>query len=400
MKLDKFLFGILVTSLFWVSCKKNDLTQHNSPANNLRLLGAVKEDPALVAKVPMIISSDFFGIKNTGALTKNIPVKGGPKGSDITPPAISITSPAGGTSFTSGDIVDVVFNATDNVGISTESFSVDGALQTTISSTVNSFSWNTTAAASGTHTLSVSVADAAGNTAETSITVAINSVIVSSGVLPSFYNVAMPVVGDQGNEGSCTAFAVGYNARSAEQYYKTHVGGYNYSTDIFSPEYLFDQIKTDAATCSNSTIIGALEFLKSNGICTWSTMPYSSWDGCSLRITHSETSEAANYKITNYSTLYTADLSAIKTMLSMNHPLIISFMVDDSFMWAKPGFIWSAFSSTIYGLHCVTICGYDDVKHAVKVVNSWGSGWADGGYAYIDYDFLKTLNSNVYMINL
>jgi C1A family cysteine protease len=47
----------------------------------------------------------------------------------------------------------------------------------------------------------------------------------------------------------------------------------------------------------------------------------------------------------------------------------------------------------------VAICGYDDTKHAVKIMNSWGTAWGENGFTWIDYDFLPSLNASVYVMN-
>src|SRR5450759_4471431 len=119
----------------------------------------------------------------------------------------------------------------------------------------------------------------------------------------------MPPVTSQGSEGNCAAFAIGYNTRSAEQYYKSNATAYNYADNIVSPEYLFDQTKIDASTCSGSSVYTSLEFLKTNGICTWQSMPYSSSNGCSLTPTTSQTTEAANFKINSYAQISTSDIT-------------------------------------------------------------------------------------------
>ncbi len=36
--------------------------------------------------------------------------------------------------------------------------------------------------------------------------------------------------------------------------------------------------------------------------------------------------------------------------------------------------------------HCVAIVGWDDSKNAWLIKNSWGEGWGDKGFAYIDYN--------------
>jgi C1A family cysteine protease len=36
--------------------------------------------------------------------------------------------------------------------------------------------------------------------------------------------------------------------------------------------------------------------------------------------------------------------------------------------------------------HCITIVGWDDLRNAWRIKNSWGTAWAEGGYAWIDYN--------------
>lgn len=335
---------------------------------------------------------------NSSSASIQVGINIAPSG-DVTAPVVSITSPVSGSAISSGATVSISVSASDNVGVSSVTFSVDGTVQTTAITAPYSFSWNTTGVASGTHTLTATAKDAAGNTSLSSILVTLNSTVLPPpSTLPSAYQLALPPAADQGSEGSCVSFAVGYAARSAEKYYRTGASNYSLSTNIMSPEYLFNQTRSDSY-CSGSSLITALEFLKSNGICTWQTMPYSSLNGCSLMPTATQTNEAASNRILDYSIMYTADITGIKTMLASNRPLLVDFMVDSYFSNATPGFIWQSFSSTFYARHAVAICGYDDAKHAVKVMSSWGPGWGESGFSWIDYDFLGTINANVFAMN-
>ena len=336
---------------------------------------------------------------NSSSVSTQVGINAAPSG-DVTAPVVSITSPAGGSSVAAGATVSVGVSASDNVGVSSVGFSVDGTLKSTLAAAPYNFSWNTAGVASGTHTLMATAKDAAGNTSYASILVTVNTTVLSTpSILPSTYQLVMPPVADQGSEGSCVSFAVGYAARSAEKYYRTGASSYSVATNIMSPEYLFNQTKSDNY-CSGSAIINALEFLKNNGICKWQTMPYSSSNGCSLMPTASQTTEASSSRILDYSIMYTSDITGIKTMLASNRPMVIDFMVDSYFSNATPGFVWRGFSSTFYGRHAVAICGYDDAKHAVKVMSSWGAGWGESGFSWIDYDFLGTINANVFVMNL
>lgn len=73
MKLSKFLVRVVLCSniSLLVSCQKDELFNKSIPKteSNVRLSGVVADDPALLSKVPMIISSDFLNQhKNPGSI--------------------------------------------------------------------------------------------------------------------------------------------------------------------------------------------------------------------------------------------------------------------------------------------------------------------------------------------
>jgi len=102
-------------------------------------------------------------------------------GGDITAPATSITAPANGA--TVSGTTTITASATDNVGVTKVELYIDGALQSTDTASPYSWSWNTTAFANGTHTLTTKAYDAAlnvGTSASVSVTVS-NGVPVNVG---------------------------------------------------------------------------------------------------------------------------------------------------------------------------------------------------------------------------
>ncbi len=221
-------------------------------------------------------------------------------------------------------------------------------------------------------------------------------VVVPPVVLPGSVSLAMPPVVNQGSEGSCVAMALAY-ARSYEAYYRSGATSYSTSSNILSPEYIFNQIKT-TTTCSGSALLTGLNFLKTNGVCTWASMPYT-WTGCSLMPTAAQTAEAAGYRILGYASVYASDVTAIKTLLAAKRVLVCQVVPDNEFTNAGPGFVWRSFSSPV-GTHAVTVVGYDDAKNAFKIMNSWGTAWGDAGYGWIDYGFMKNVSSNLFVLNL
>jgi beta-lactamase superfamily II metal-dependent hydrolase len=108
---------------------------------------------------------------------------GGGGGSDTTAPTTSITAPANGA--TVSGTTTVTASASDNVGVTKVEFYLDGVLQSTATTSPYSWSWNTTASANGTHSLTSKAYDAAGN-AGTSAAV---SVTVSNAAPPSGTNI-------------------------------------------------------------------------------------------------------------------------------------------------------------------------------------------------------------------
>jgi hypothetical protein len=317
---------------------------------------------------------------------------------DLTSPTASITSPANNSSFDPNVSVTVNVNASDNVGVSSISLSVDGTVIGSASGSTGSFSWNT-GSVSGPHTLTAKAYDAAGNQGSTSISVTVNTIVLPPSTLPSSASIAMPAVQYQGAESACVSFAVLYT-RDAEQYYKTASSSYSAASNIFSPEFLYDQTKVASSCSSGASLINSLNFLVNNGVCTWNSMPYSDQNGCSLVPTSQQTTEAAGYKIKSYSMVVAQDPTAIKTMLAANHPLSFTFTADANFYNATPGYIWNSYSSTLYGPHAIALVGYDDSKHAYRAINEWGTNWGDAGYIWIDYDFFATIAYDLYAITL
>lgn len=304
---------------------------------------------------------------------------------DITSPVISITSPASGASV-SGSI-DIAASASDNIAVSSVRFSVDGVVLGSDNTSPYIFSWNTNSVSAGVHTITVTAFDAAGNNSSRSIQVTVNTTVINPPTLPGSAQLTMPPVKNQGGEFSCVAFAAGYAARSAEQLYKTGATGYNLATNVFSSEFLYNQTKFGDCGAGTS-VTTVLEFLKTYGVCSEQSMPYSDLNGCSLLPNSSQSAEATNFKISSYSVISKSDITAIKTMIVNKHPLILTVNLDASFTNAQPGFIWKSYSGADGFSHALVICGYDDSKHAFKVMNSWGTGWGDAGYSWIDYGFL------------
>jgi hypothetical protein len=81
---------------------------------------------------------------------------------DTTPPTVSITSPANGSTVSTKS-TKITLSATDNVGVTQVCVYIDGTLQATLTTAPYSYTWNTRRASAGQHTISAKAWDAAGN---------------------------------------------------------------------------------------------------------------------------------------------------------------------------------------------------------------------------------------------
>lgn len=312
---------------------------------------------------------------------------------DKTPPTVTIISPANGQNFDLNALVNISVSYSDNRGVTASSISIDGVTKTTQST----YTWLATA--SGQHSISAYARDAAGNTRTATIQITVNTIIITPPpppppvdttptpppppVLPAKVDLAMPAVQYQGGSGTCVGFAIAY-ARDAG------------TGQIFSPAYIFDRITT-SLQCSGAGLITGCDFLRDTGDCKWSTVPYI--DGSCLRsATTIGDAEAGQFRAKSYSQVLSSDVTAIKTILAGGKPLVFQCTVDNNFYYAKAGFIWNSYG-TAMGIHALCMCGYDDAKHAFKIINSWGISWGDAGYGWIDYDFYKTACSNLLVFN-
>ena len=219
-----------------------------------------------------------------------------------------------------------------------------------------------------------------------------------------------PTAGNQGEYGTCTAWAAGYGAATI-LYAKTH--GITEKAMInkyaFSPTFLFEQIKLpiDVSCDSGSSIVDALLILTETGDATLRTAPYY----CGAKATEIAKAEALNYKIADFAVLFTAKgiskadvylktdaevLELTKKSLTEGSPVVIAYMLPLSFNKVKSE-VWNPDPNENFGdwkhrMHAMSVIGYDDdiAGGAFRVLNSWGTGWGDKGLVWIKYpDFVR-----------
>ncbi len=111
----------------------------------------------------------YDAAQNVGSQTNTVTVNN-PVVSDTTQPNVSITSPANGSSV-GNKPVKIKVSASDNVGVTQVSIYIDGGLVYSGTAAPYVYGWNPRKASSGSHSISATAWDAAGNNRSTSITV-------------------------------------------------------------------------------------------------------------------------------------------------------------------------------------------------------------------------------------
>ena len=221
---------------------------------------------------------------------------------------------------------------------------------------------------------------------------------IGNGNLPSSIDLRehFPPIGNQGNYGTCVAWAVGYNLKTALEAMDK---GYS-TSDLaspsrqFSPKDLFWSIEdSDKGTdCNGTGFEPAMDVLINRGIATMQTIPYNGLGDCRKSTTGGE-AEAANNQISNYRKI-DVSVNTIKSYLADKRPVAVGAKLGDNFMqWNSDDVLTSHSSFNNVGqhaYHAMVAMGYDDSRGprgAFLVLNSWGQDWGNIGYIWVDYDF-------------
>ncbi|MBN2663568.1 MAG: C1 family peptidase [Bacteroidales bacterium] len=220
----------------------------------------------------------------------------------------------------------------------------------------------------------------------------------SSGNLPDEVDLTpyFPPIGDQGQYGTCVAWAVGYNHKS---FLQAKLGDYTYYTSdnqMYSPKDLFWAISSSdkGSDCNGTSFEAAYDVLLNRGIAHLSVVPYTDLGDCSSSPQSSWTTDAANNKIYSYREIG-LDVDVIKTYLADGKAVVFGAKLGDEFFDYSSGVLdYQSYGySGDHAYHAMILSGYDDnmgANGAFRVVNSWGSNWGDNGGIWVDQNYFVT----------
>lgn len=193
-----------------------------------------------------------------------------------------------------------------------------------------------------------------------------------------------PTPGDQKSVNSCVSWAIDYSAMGVLESEQNISGGPN------APMYTYSQLVHGQNV--GTSVDDTLDIAHEQGVDALSHY----WQGnYEYRILpdSGERANARTWRISGYNTLSTGNAlkAEVESAISSGLPVIFSFDFYQSFgdMSEETARDYSYFpedGERPDGSHEVTIVGY--TSQGVRVENSWGTGWGDGGFVNLSWDYL------------
>ncbi len=220
-----------------------------------------------------------------------------------------------------------------------------------------------------------------------------------------------PIPRNQGDFGTCTAWAVAYAARTIIEARQNNLLTIQQITqNSFSPTFTYSMAKFnfDKECTYGAFIADALENMKKSG-----AVKFTDFRGdCPTTVPKNLLTKAQNFKIKGYLKLFNPSdknqskwfrTHAVKKSLAENKPVIIGMKSPESFQKAKNCWLPTEDPEDEHYGHAMTIIGYDDTKFggAFEVMNSWGTAWGNQGFMWVRYqDFANFVREAYEMIEL
>jgi hypothetical protein len=207
--------------------------------------------------------------------------------------------------------------------------------------------------------------------------------------LPAFKDLSpmFPPVGDQGDQNSCVAWSAGYAMRG--YYYRLrNQTRSNDASSLLSPAYIYNQL-IDKPDCDTPTSLrDALELMKEEGISSLAEFPYNEKLCASkpdpLIKQHAASNVIAGFRSFGQNGAIKAD--DIKGALLAGNPVVFGMYIDGrAFSGLKRNQIYDMDSADHKMGHAMVVVGFDDRIQAFKIMNSWGTVWADRGFGWVSY---------------
>ena len=218
-----------------------------------------------------------------------------------------------------------------------------------------------------------------------------------AGELPASvdFSSLFPIPGNQGQQGSCVGWAVGYALKSYQERQERKWPLDN-AERLFSPAYVYNQIKQGDCQ-GGSQITDALDLLTREGVAPLSRFSYDAND-C-YRLPDAAAKQAAQeFAIASWRRVNVQDVTEVKSQIAAGFPVVIGMVIDEPFQNLIGDLVYRGPQGASRGGHALVVTGYDDARSAFRVINSWGTSWGDGGFGWIAYDTFRQTVREAYVV--
>jgi C1A family cysteine protease len=232
-----------------------------------------------------------------------------------------------------------------------------------------------------------------------------------------------PPIRSQGSVGSCVSFAATYYQLSYMTAFERNLDIRDPSdnTNKYSPKWSYNMV--NGGSDDGSSFGQNYSLLEKHGAATWAEFPYdSNFRAWCLDPAAWRNALGVRPKVTQY--VYDVDtalgLDLVKELLTDGYIVVFGTYIsswvfttipddpstaDDDFAVGRPVAFWLNGSE---GSHAMTIVGYNDAvwtdvnangtvdpgeKGALRIANSWGTSWREGGFTWLAYDALRATSA-------
>lgn len=195
---------------------------------------------------------------------------------------------------------------------------------------------------------------------------------------------AVTPIRNQGNCGSCWAFAAMAAYESSLLYLGGKCSGFTTQNLDLSEQYVMN-CNPKGYECQGGWYQDVYEWMKNQSAQHERDFPYfTAKKACAGRGTETRLT-TVNWGFINPSNQVhqIASTDAIKQALLQTGGVVVAVTAKQLFQEYRGG-IFSA-TTTAPMDHAITVVGWDDAKGAWLIKNSWGTGWGESGYMWIKY---------------
>jgi fibronectin type 3 domain-containing protein len=202
----------------------------------------------------------------------------------------------------------------------------------------------------------------------------------------------------QGSLGACASWTVATELTRYERIRNRWPVGKNSS--FFSPLYLYNQV--NGGKNQGSSFYHNLTLLADQGCSLYITFPYVL--DPYIQPGQSARREAARYRINEWQILPEISADIFRLWLAKGHGIMATFLIYENFdgykggVYRQQGRRGTLRDGVRQEYHGCLIIGYDDRERTFKAVNSWGTGWGEGGFFRFSYDDLPRLVAEAYVL--